>query len=115
MKQMMSVACNMPQMMFPAHNQWMNPMGIAVGMGMVSGSTRSTLPFPPVVPGAPQLCPALPMPSVHSMEVVSQPSKTGSVCGSLDSPFSPSQPATLAEYQQYLSQVQMQVSQRVSF
>ncbi|XP_031482033.1 transcription factor PIF1-like isoform X2 [Nymphaea colorata] len=110
--QMMSVACSMPHMMFPAHNQWINPMGIAIGMGMVAGSTRSTLPFSPVVPGAAQLCPALPMTSVHSIQAAPQASKTESVAGSLDSLLSPSQPATLAEYQQYLSQVQMQIPQR---
>ncbi|KAF3793513.1 Transcription factor [Nymphaea thermarum] len=110
--QMMSVACSMPHMMFPAHNQWINPMGIAIGMGMVAGSTRSTLPFSPVVPGAAQPCPALPMTSVHSIQAAPQASKTESVAGSLDTLLSPSQPATLAEYQQYLSQVQMQIPQR---
>lgn len=115
-KQMMSMGCSMPQMMYPG--QCLPPMAMGMGMGMVAGSSRPVLPFPAVMPGLAvpgpgtgPLYPSLPMPGVHMQLPVC--AKTEQMSAPLDPLLNPAQPTTLAEYQQYLSQFHMPAQPRV--
>lgn len=107
---MMSMGCSMVPMMFPGVQQYVPPMGMAMGMGM----SRPMLPFPSVLAGsalptpaaAALMGPKFPVPAFHmpSVPLPSPSNQSDPVLKSL-SPQNHNQPRMMnfpGPYHQYL-------------
>ncbi|XP_038684654.1 transcription factor PIF1-like isoform X1 [Tripterygium wilfordii] len=124
--QMMSMGCGMVPMIFPGVQQYMPPMGMAMGMGM--GINRPLMPFPGVLAGssfptpaaAAHLGPRFPMPAFHMAPVPTpDPSRVQTANPSDPNPMlnplgtqhmnTPQIPNFSDPYQQYLGLQQMQL------